>query len=44
MAINRNIPSAWASYVTQVNLGLEVVPAMLYDTLTITSGAGTTPE
>ena len=44
MAINQNIPSAWASYVTQVNLGLEVVPAVLYDTLTITSGAGTTSE
>jgi hypothetical protein len=44
VAINQNIPSAWASYVTQVNLGLEVVPSMLYDTLTITSGAGTTPE
>jgi hypothetical protein len=44
VAINQNIPDAWASYVTQVNLGLEVVPDVLYDTLTITSGAGTTPE
>jgi hypothetical protein len=43
-AINQNIPDSWSSYVTQVNLGLEVVPAHLYDTLTITSGAGTTPE
>lgn len=44
MAINQNIPDAWASYVTQVNLGLEVVPDVLYDTLTITSGAGTVTE
>jgi hypothetical protein len=44
VAINQNIPDAWGSYVTQVNLGLEVVPAHLYDTLTVTSGAGTTPE
>ena len=44
MAINQNIPDAWASYVTQVNLGLEVVPSVLYDTLTIGNGAGSTPE
>jgi hypothetical protein len=44
VAINQNIPDAWASYVTQVNLGLEVVPDVLYDTLTITSGAGTVTE
>ena len=44
MAINQNIPDAWASYVTQVNLGLEVVPDVVYDTLTIASGAGSTPE
>lgn len=44
MAINQNIPDAWASYVTQINLGLEVIPDVLYDTLTITSGAGTTSE
>jgi hypothetical protein len=44
VAINQNIPNAWASYVTQVNIGLEVVPAVLYDTLTVTLGAGTTPE
>jgi hypothetical protein len=43
-AINQNIPSAWSSYVTQVNLGLEVIPDFLYDTLTIGSGAGSTPE
>lgn len=44
MAINQNIPDAWSSYVTQVNLGLEVVPSVLYDTLTIAAGAGSTPE
>ena len=33
MAINQNIPDAWSSYVTQTNLGLEVVPSVLYDTL-----------
>lgn len=44
MAINQNIPNAWSSYVTQVNLGLEVIPDVLYDTLTITNGAGSTPE
>ena len=44
MAINQNIPDAWASYVTQVNLGLEVIPDVLYDTLTIGAGAGSTPE
>lgn len=44
MAINQNIPDAWASYVTQVNLGLEVIPDFLYDTLTIGSVAGSTPE
>lgn len=44
MAINQNIPDAWSSYVTQVNLGLEIIPDVLYDTLTIGSGAGSTPE
>lgn len=43
-AINQNIPDAWSSYVTQVNLGLEVVPAHLYDTLTIANAAGSTPQ
>jgi hypothetical protein len=42
--VNINIPDAWKSYVSQVNLGLEVVPSMLYDTLTIGAGAGSTPE
>jgi hypothetical protein len=44
VAINQNIPDAWASYVTQVNLGLEVVPDVLYDTLTITAGASSVSE
>jgi len=44
VAINMNIPEAWSSYVTQVNLGLEVIPDVLYDTLTISSAANSTPE
>jgi hypothetical protein len=44
VAINQNIPDSWGSYVTQVNLGLEVVPSHLYDTLTIGAAAGSTPE
>jgi hypothetical protein len=44
VAINQNIPDAWSSYVTQVNLGLEVIPDVLYDTLTIGAAAGSTPE
>jgi hypothetical protein len=36
--VNINIPDAWTSYVTQTNLGLEVVPHCLYDTLTIQPG------
>ena len=39
--INANIPREWESYVTQTNLGLEVVPAVLYDTLTYTSATTT---
>ena len=38
MAVNINIPDAWTSYVTQTNLGLEVVPFTLYDTLAIQPG------
>ena len=38
MAVNINIPQAWDSYVTQTNLGLEVVPFILYDTLTVNPG------
>lgn len=41
MPINQNIPEAWTSYVTQVNLGLETVPSMLYDTLTYTDNSTT---
>lgn len=48
MAVNQNIPDAWSSYVTQTNLGLEVVPHCLYDTLAIQPGAypggGTPPN
>jgi hypothetical protein len=44
VAINQNIPDAWSSYVTQINLGLEVVPDVLYDTLTIAAAANSTPE
>ena len=44
MAVNMNIPDAWSSYVTQVNLGLEVIPDFLYDTLTIGAAAASTPE
>lgn len=39
MDVNINIPDAWTSYVTQTNLGLEVVPHCLYDTLPIHPGA-----
>lgn len=35
--INGPIPSEWAGYVTQSNVGLEVVPFILYDTQTYTS-------
>lgn len=38
MPVNINIPDAWTSYVTQTNLGLEVVPHCLYDTLMIQPG------
>ena len=40
-SININIPSDWTSYVTQTNLGLEVIPAVLYDTLTLPAAGGT---
>lgn len=32
--INGPIPAEWAGYVTQANVGLEVIPAILYDTQT----------
>jgi len=48
MAVNQNIPAAWDTYVTQTNLGLEVVPHQLYDTLFLQPGAvpggGTPPN
>jgi hypothetical protein len=48
MSVNINIPDAWTSYVTQTSLGLEVVPAVLYDTLMIqpglVPGGGTPPN
>jgi hypothetical protein len=44
VAINANIPDAWSTYVTQTNLGLEVVPAHLYDTLQIQTGTGNPNE
>lgn len=33
MDLNNPIPQEWASYVTQSPVGLEIIPAMLYDTL-----------
>lgn len=39
MAVNINIPDAWTSYVTQTNLGLEVVPSPLYDQYFLVPGA-----
>ena len=35
--INGPIPEEWGGYVTQSNVGLEVVPAVLYDTQTYVS-------
>lgn len=40
--INANIPQEWTSYTTQTNLGLEIVPAVLYDTLSFTTASTTT--
>lgn len=39
MDLNNPIPQEWTSYVTQSPVGLEIVPAMLYDTLTFTSAS-----
>lgn len=39
MSVNLNIPDAWSSYTTQTNLGLEVVPHTLYDTLPVSAAA-----
>jgi hypothetical protein len=40
--INGPIPSEWQAYVTQSNVGLEVVPHILYDTQTYTDNVTTT--
>jgi hypothetical protein len=40
--INGPIPEEWAGYVTQSNVGLEVIPAVLYDTQTYVSATTTT--
>lgn len=42
--INGPIPSEWNSYVTQSNVGLEVIPHILYDTQTYTDNVTTTLE
>lgn len=39
--INANVPKEWESYLTQVNLALEEVPSVLYDTLTYTDNTTT---
>lgn len=36
MDLNNPIPQEWSSYVTQAPVGLEIVPSVLYDTLTYT--------
>lgn len=42
--INGPIPDEWRSYVTQSNVGLEVVPHILYDTQTYTDNVTTILE
>lgn len=39
--INGPIPSEWGGYVTQSNVGLEVIPAILWDTQTYTDNVTT---
>ena len=39
--INGPIPQEWAGYVTQTNVGVEVLPATLYDTQTYVSASTT---
>ena len=39
--INNPIPDEWLSYVTQSAIGLEVIPAVLYDTVTYTDNVST---
>ncbi len=41
MDINNPIPNEWRSYVTQTNLGLEVIPSMLYSVKPYVSGVTT---
>ncbi len=41
MNINNPVPDEWLSYVTQTNLGLEVIPAMLYSVHDYVSGTST---
>ncbi len=38
MDVNINIPKEWTDYVTQVNLGLEVIPGVLYSVKNYVSG------
>ncbi len=42
--INGPIPDEWRPYVTQSNVGLEVIPYVLYDTQTYTDNVTTTLE
>jgi len=42
--INGPIPDEWRPYVTQSNVGLEVIPHILYDTQTYTDNVTTTLE
>ena len=42
MDINNPIPREWGAYVTQSNLGLEVIPAHLYSVKNYVGGATTT--
>lgn len=39
--VNGPIPQEWAGYVTQTNVGLEIVPHILYDTQTYTDNTTT---
>jgi len=39
MDLNNPIPQEWTSYVTQSPVGLEIIPAVLYDVLTYTDNS-----
>jgi hypothetical protein len=41
MDVNNAIPNEWSDYVTQTNLGLEVIPSMLYSVKGYVSGVTT---